>query len=103
MAGRRRMRRPADSFPASRRACRVDRRRAAAPWQGPAGRAAAPGGGGPPPPAPPPPPAATPPPQPGNPSADQAPRVRTNFPETLYANPEIITGPDGKATISLDM
>jgi len=31
------------------------------------------------------------------------PRVRKDFPETLYVNPAIITGPDGKATVSLDM
>jgi hypothetical protein len=38
----------------------------------------------------------------GQTPADE-PRVRTNFPETLYNNPEIITGPDGKATVTLDM
>jgi len=32
-----------------------------------------------------------------------APRVRQDFPETLYVNPELITGPDGKATVTLDM
>ena len=31
------------------------------------------------------------------------PRVRQDFPETLYVNPELITGPDGKATVTLDM
>ncbi len=31
------------------------------------------------------------------------PRVRKDFPETLYDNPEIITGPDGKATIDVNM
>jgi hypothetical protein len=31
------------------------------------------------------------------------PRVRQDFPETLYVNPEIITGPDGKAQVTLDM
>jgi hypothetical protein len=29
--------------------------------------------------------------------------VRKDFPETLYVNPALITGPDGKATVSLDM
>jgi uncharacterized protein YfaS (alpha-2-macroglobulin family) len=32
-----------------------------------------------------------------------SPRVRREFPETLYVNPSIITGADGKATVSLDM
>jgi hypothetical protein len=36
-------------------------------------------------------------------TSNGAPRVRQDFPETLYVNPELITGPDGKATISLDM
>ena len=31
------------------------------------------------------------------------PRVRQNFPETLYVNPQLITGADGKANISVDM
>jgi hypothetical protein len=31
------------------------------------------------------------------------PRVRREFPETLYVNPALITGPDGKATVELDM
>jgi hypothetical protein len=39
----------------------------------------------------------------GAPAADMTPRVRQDFPETLYVNPELITGPDGKATISVDM
>jgi hypothetical protein len=34
---------------------------------------------------------------------EDGPRVRKDFPETLYVNPAIITGPDGKATVSLDM
>ena len=32
-----------------------------------------------------------------------APRIRKDFPETLYVNPEVITGPDGKATIDVNM
>jgi uncharacterized protein YfaS (alpha-2-macroglobulin family) len=32
-----------------------------------------------------------------------APRVRRDFPETLYVNPAIITGPDGKATLSVPL
>jgi alpha-2-macroglobulin-like protein len=32
-----------------------------------------------------------------------APRVRKDFPETLYVNPSIITGADGKATITVPM
>jgi hypothetical protein len=41
----------------------------------------------------------------GGKSADQGagPRVRQDFPETLYVNPSIITGPDGKATIEIPM
>ncbi len=40
----------------------------------------------------------------GGTSGDSAaPRIRKDFPETLYVNPEIITGPDGKATVSVDM
>jgi hypothetical protein len=31
------------------------------------------------------------------------PRVRQDFPETLYVNPAVITGPDGTATVSVDM
>jgi hypothetical protein len=36
-------------------------------------------------------------------ATDSGPRVRQDFPETLYVNPEVITGPDGKATVSLDL
>ncbi|HEX2678537.1 MAG TPA: alpha-2-macroglobulin family protein, partial [Polyangiales bacterium] len=36
-------------------------------------------------------------------SGDGTPRVRKEFPETLYVNPAIITDADGKATISVDM
>lgn len=35
--------------------------------------------------------------------AEEGPRVRSDFPETLYVNPKIITGPDGKATVDVDM
>jgi hypothetical protein len=38
----------------------------------------------------------------GSPGSD-GPRVRQDFPETLYVNPELITGPDGKAQVTLDM
>ncbi|MCU0690683.1 MAG: MG2 domain-containing protein, partial [Polyangiaceae bacterium] len=31
------------------------------------------------------------------------PRVRRDFPETLYVNPALITGPDGTATVSIGM
>ena len=31
------------------------------------------------------------------------PKVRKDFPETLYVNPSIITGADGKATVTVDM
>jgi hypothetical protein len=31
------------------------------------------------------------------------PKVRKDFPETLYVNPSIITGTDGKATVTVDM
>jgi hypothetical protein len=34
---------------------------------------------------------------------EAGPRVRKDFPETLYVNPAVITGPDGKATIDVDM
>lgn len=34
---------------------------------------------------------------------DAGPRVRRDFPETLYVNPSVITDADGKATIPLDM
>jgi uncharacterized protein YfaS (alpha-2-macroglobulin family) len=36
-------------------------------------------------------------------SGSEEPRVRQNFPETLYVNPEVITGADGTASISVDM
>jgi uncharacterized protein YfaS (alpha-2-macroglobulin family) len=36
-------------------------------------------------------------------SATDEPRVRQDFPETLYVNPQLITGADGKANISVDM
>jgi hypothetical protein len=32
-----------------------------------------------------------------------APRVRTDFPETLYVNPSVITGPDGRASVSVPL
>jgi uncharacterized membrane protein YgcG len=35
--------------------------------------------------------------------SSEEPRVRNNFPETLYTNPQLITGPDGKATVTVDM
>jgi uncharacterized protein YfaS (alpha-2-macroglobulin family) len=37
------------------------------------------------------------------PSAPSTPRVRKDFPETLYINPSIITGPDGSASISVPL
>ncbi len=36
-------------------------------------------------------------------TTDSNPRVRSDFPETLYVNPSLITGADGTATVSLDM
>ncbi|MBN2573761.1 MAG: alpha-2-macroglobulin [Deltaproteobacteria bacterium] len=36
-------------------------------------------------------------------AGDDEPRVRQSFPETLYVNPALITGADGKASISVDM
>jgi alpha-2-macroglobulin-like protein len=39
----------------------------------------------------------------GGASGGDEPRVRKDFPETLYVNPELITGSDGKASISVDM
>ena len=39
----------------------------------------------------------------GGSGGSAAPRVRKDFPETLYVNPEVITGPDGKATIDVGM
>jgi hypothetical protein len=37
------------------------------------------------------------------PEGEAGPRVRKDFPETLYVNPALITGPDGKATVSIPM
>ncbi len=39
----------------------------------------------------------------GSAGGTAAPRVRRDFPETLYVNPEVITGPDGKATVDVNM
>jgi uncharacterized protein YfaS (alpha-2-macroglobulin family) len=39
----------------------------------------------------------------GGASGGDEPRVRQDFPETLYVNPQLITGSDGKASISVDM
>jgi hypothetical protein len=39
----------------------------------------------------------------GGTSGGDEPRVRKDFPETLYVNPQLITGSDGKASISVDM
>jgi uncharacterized protein YfaS (alpha-2-macroglobulin family) len=39
----------------------------------------------------------------GGASGGDEPRVRQDFPETLYVNPQLITGADGKASISVDM
>jgi uncharacterized protein YfaS (alpha-2-macroglobulin family) len=39
----------------------------------------------------------------GGTSGSDEPRVRKDFPETLYVNPQLITGSDGKASISIDM
>jgi len=39
----------------------------------------------------------------GDGTAPSQPRVRKDFPETLYVNPEIITGSDGTAKVSLDV
>ena len=36
-------------------------------------------------------------------SGGEEPKIRKDFPETLYVNPELITGPDGKATIEFQM
>ena len=46
-----------------------------------------------------------PPPSPteGGDEEAEGPAVRKDFPETLYVNPALITGPDGLATVSLDM
>jgi alpha-2-macroglobulin-like protein len=35
--------------------------------------------------------------------SDDGPKVRKDFPETLYVNPSIITGPDGTATVTIPM
>ncbi|MGD8861949.1 MAG: MG2 domain-containing protein [Myxococcales bacterium] len=40
---------------------------------------------------------------PGGDDDGEGPRVRSDFPETLYVNPALITDGDGRATISLDM
>ena len=42
-------------------------------------------------------------PQAGSNSDTGTPRVRRSFPETLYVNPELITGPDGKAVLDLPL
>jgi len=39
----------------------------------------------------------------GGTSGSEEPRVRQDFPETLYVNPALITGADGKASISISM
>lgn len=39
----------------------------------------------------------------GNNGGGDAPRVRRDFPETLYFNPALITDPSGRATIELDL
>lgn len=39
----------------------------------------------------------------GSSGGGDEPRVRKDFPETLYVNPQLITGPDGKAQITVDM
>ncbi len=39
----------------------------------------------------------------GEGGGSQEPRVRKDFPETLYVNPALITGADGTATIEVDM
>lgn len=39
----------------------------------------------------------------GTGATEEGPRVRQDFPETLYVNPNLITGADGKASVSLDM
>ena len=39
----------------------------------------------------------------GGSTGGSEPRVRKDFPETLYVNPQLITGADGKASISIDM
>lgn len=42
-------------------------------------------------------------PEPDDGTSSEEPRVRSDFPETLYVNPAVITDSDGRATISLDM
>ncbi len=39
----------------------------------------------------------------GGAATAEAPRVRRDFPETLYVNPALITGPDGTATLQVPM
>ncbi len=39
----------------------------------------------------------------GNGGGGDAPRVRRDFPETLYFNPAVITDPSGRATLELDL
>ncbi len=39
----------------------------------------------------------------GQSSSEDEPRVRKDFPETLYVNPAVITGPDGKATLDVPL
>jgi uncharacterized protein YfaS (alpha-2-macroglobulin family) len=38
-----------------------------------------------------------------NPEASASPRVRSEFPETMYVNPALITDADGKANVSIDL
>ncbi len=47
--------------------------------------------------------ASAPPEAPNGQKDDEGPRVRKDFPETLYVNPEVITGPDGKATVTVPL
>ncbi len=39
----------------------------------------------------------------GTGASDTAPRVRQSFPETLYVNPEVITGADGTASVQIPL
>ena len=39
----------------------------------------------------------------GGEDGEEGPRVRTDFPETLYVNPALIAGGDGKATVTIPM
>ncbi|WP_437594305.1 MG2 domain-containing protein [Sorangium sp. So ce1000] len=41
--------------------------------------------------------------EPGGDNGAGAPRVRREFPETLYVNPSVITSPDGTATLSIPL